>query len=206
MTQRERSVGRRPAAVAEATREHIVRAARGLFARHGFDAVSVRDIAEQAGTTHGLVRHHFGSKLGVWQAVVDAAEAEYAGALGPVLDGLGSGDARDEAAHFVRRFVAVSALHPDLTRLLLHEGTAAGPRLPQILAHLASAHRRLEPLVARLHACGLLRQFGSETLFHFLLFAAGAPFALPALSEGLLGPDASAEAHAERVVHALLGL
>ncbi len=72
-------------------------------------------------------------------------------------------------------------------------------RLPAYTASKAA----LERLVARLHPRGLLLlQFGSESLFHFPPFAAGTPFALPALSEGLLGPDASAEAHAQRVVRA----
>jgi TetR/AcrR family transcriptional regulator len=198
------SKGRRPKSEAESSRRQIVATARRLFASHGFDAVGVRDIAEQAGTTHGLVRHHFGSKLGVWQAVVDAAEDEYSSALGPLLDNFGQKDVFEEAAFFIRSLAETTAQHADLTRLIMHEGTAGGPRLSYILAHLTSAHQRLGPLLGSLQARGALTQFTSKTLFHFLLFSLSAPFALPALSEGLIGKTLLA-AHADLLVRTLLG-
>ncbi|PKQ37869.1 MAG: hypothetical protein CVT59_04575 [Actinobacteria bacterium HGW-Actinobacteria-1] len=46
----------------EQSKAAILEAARTLFAQRGFSAVSVRDVAEAAGVTHGLVHHHFGSK------------------------------------------------------------------------------------------------------------------------------------------------
>ncbi len=39
-----------------------MRAARRLFAEHAIRAVSVRDVAKEAGVTHGLVHHYFGTK------------------------------------------------------------------------------------------------------------------------------------------------
>ena len=69
-----KTTGRRPEVEAEATRQRIVDAARHLFATRGFDAVGLREIADAAGTTHGLLRHHFGTKLAVWQTVADDAD------------------------------------------------------------------------------------------------------------------------------------
>jgi AcrR family transcriptional regulator len=46
----------------EATRATIVRAARKLFNRFGFDGVSVEQIMAEAGLTHGGFYRHFGSK------------------------------------------------------------------------------------------------------------------------------------------------
>ncbi|HOD16336.1 MAG TPA: TetR/AcrR family transcriptional regulator [Spirochaetota bacterium] len=40
----------------------VIGAAGELFSRHGFDGVSVRDIAKRAGVNHGLIHRHFGSK------------------------------------------------------------------------------------------------------------------------------------------------
>ncbi|HPA72785.1 MAG TPA: TetR/AcrR family transcriptional regulator [Spirochaetota bacterium] len=40
----------------------VVDAAGELFSRHGFDGVSLRDIAKKAGVNHGLIHRHFGSK------------------------------------------------------------------------------------------------------------------------------------------------
>lgn len=46
----------------EQSQASILAAARLLFAERGFTGVSVRDIAQASGVTHGLVHHYFGSK------------------------------------------------------------------------------------------------------------------------------------------------
>ena len=52
--------GRRPGPTT--TPEEILAAARSLFAERGFQATSVRAVAERAGVNAALVHHHFGSK------------------------------------------------------------------------------------------------------------------------------------------------
>jgi AcrR family transcriptional regulator len=46
-------------------REAILSAAESLFSTHGFNAVSIRDIAEQAGANPGSLSYHFKSKDGL---------------------------------------------------------------------------------------------------------------------------------------------
>ena len=46
----------------------IRRAAVERFARQGFGATTMREVAADAGVTHGLVRHHFGDKAGLRRA------------------------------------------------------------------------------------------------------------------------------------------
>jgi AcrR family transcriptional regulator len=46
-------------------REAILFAAENLFSTHGFNAVSIRDIAEQAGANPGSLSYHFKSKDGL---------------------------------------------------------------------------------------------------------------------------------------------
>ncbi|MBI1252158.1 MAG: TetR family transcriptional regulator [Alphaproteobacteria bacterium] len=50
-------------------RERILDEAMQLFAEHGFDSVTVRDIAAKADVSVGLINHHFGSKEGLREAV-----------------------------------------------------------------------------------------------------------------------------------------
>jgi AcrR family transcriptional regulator len=50
-------------------RERLIATALRMFAERGFDAVSVRDIAKASGVSIGLIRHHFGSKEGLREAV-----------------------------------------------------------------------------------------------------------------------------------------
>jgi AcrR family transcriptional regulator len=51
------------------TRGKILDAATELFARDGYDATSIREIAEKAGVATGLLHHHFGNKAAVLAAV-----------------------------------------------------------------------------------------------------------------------------------------
>ena len=51
-------------------REAIVRAARTLFFKRGFEATSIESIAEQAGVSKVTIYGHFGDKAGVFEAVV----------------------------------------------------------------------------------------------------------------------------------------
>lgn len=61
---------------AEATRRKVLGAASVLFAEHGLDGVSVRDVARGAGVSLGLVHHYFGSKDALYQAAIAAMYAE----------------------------------------------------------------------------------------------------------------------------------
>jgi len=51
--------------VGDATRDRVFLAAEALFAAHGFNAVSVRDITAEAGVNLAAVNYHFGSKDGL---------------------------------------------------------------------------------------------------------------------------------------------
>lgn len=49
-------------------RARIREAAIDLFADHGIDGATIREIAQKAGVSSGLLRHHFGSKEGLRDA------------------------------------------------------------------------------------------------------------------------------------------
>lgn len=73
---------------ADARREGILKAARGLYAVHPYSEVSTQQIAEAAGASTPLVFHYFTSKAGLYAAVVSdaiaalsAAQLEAAAAL-----------------------------------------------------------------------------------------------------------------------------
>ena len=53
-----------------AARDRILDAAEFLFARSGFDAVSLRDITSRAGVQVALVGYHFGGKEGLFEEVL----------------------------------------------------------------------------------------------------------------------------------------
>lgn len=69
-----RKQGRRSAEAAEQTKCLILKVAADMFCELGYERVSLRNISEKAGVSHSLIRHHFGSKEKIWQAVSDAMD------------------------------------------------------------------------------------------------------------------------------------
>ncbi len=60
------------------TRRRLLRAAAELFAREGYDAVSVDAIGEAAGRTSGSVYAHFGGKQGLLLALLEGFQDDLA--------------------------------------------------------------------------------------------------------------------------------
>lgn len=56
---------------AASTRSRIIEAAEAEFADHGFDGVSVRQIALRADVPVALINYHFGSKEGLYRAIFE---------------------------------------------------------------------------------------------------------------------------------------
>ena len=63
------------AAKAEQSRRQVLDAALALFSRQGYRATTVRDIADEAGTSTGNVYHHFPDKETIFRTLLDEFEA-----------------------------------------------------------------------------------------------------------------------------------
>jgi AcrR family transcriptional regulator len=59
-----------------ATRLALLDAGRQLFAEHGFTGAGQEDIVARAGVTRGALAHHFGTKAGLFRAVVESIQSE----------------------------------------------------------------------------------------------------------------------------------
>ena len=55
----------------ENSKQKILSAATKLFAQHGFDGVSVRDICEEANVNVCMVSYYFGGKKELYQGIID---------------------------------------------------------------------------------------------------------------------------------------
>ncbi len=64
-----------------AGKDSILQAAEDLFGAHGFDRISVRDIAEEAGVNKALVFYHFNSKDELFETVLLKYFADHRAAL-----------------------------------------------------------------------------------------------------------------------------
>jgi len=59
--------------VSKATREKIIKAASRAFALGGYDGASIRAIVAEAEVNQAAINYHFGSKEGLYRAVLQAA-------------------------------------------------------------------------------------------------------------------------------------
>jgi AcrR family transcriptional regulator len=87
-------------------RARIRDAAIDLFAERGIGPATIRDIAQAAGVSSGLLRHHFGSKEGLRQACDEYAMAELAQIRSRIFD-----DGRSQDQTFL------GSIHPSAMRL-----------------------------------------------------------------------------------------
>jgi TetR/AcrR family transcriptional regulator len=120
-------------------------AGRKLFATHGFDGASVRAITHDAGANLGAITYHYGSKRGLYAAVLDdgirpLADRVVAAAEGP-------GTPLDRILMVVQAYFEHFRKNPDLPRLMLQE-ISAGRRPPDVVIDLvqriAGTIRRLQ--------------------------------------------------------------
>src|SRR5262245_50445770 len=61
----------RPQARGVATRRRVLQAAESLFARRGYDATGMADVADRAGIGVGTLYHHFPDKRALLLALID---------------------------------------------------------------------------------------------------------------------------------------
>src|SRR5215813_3069539 len=89
-------------------REQILDAATRAFARAGFTATSLDDVAEEAGITRVLLYRHFDSKADLYRAVLERACARLVGSVG----------SDDFDSRAIPALIRAAAADPDAFRLL----------------------------------------------------------------------------------------
>ena len=70
----------------EETRGRILEAALELFADSGFDGASTRTIAERAGVNLPAIQYYFGSKEGLYRAVVEQFSQQMQAGVAPLVE------------------------------------------------------------------------------------------------------------------------
>lgn len=145
----------------EDTRNRLLDAARQLFSEHGFAGVSTRDITRLANATLPAIPHHFGSKEGLYQAVLrELAEQMNAGLAAASAQARGvltlAKPSRAELLAALENLISTYALavlqsQPAFARLMVQEQarpTAASASVNEALdTHLMEP---LRGLIARL--------------------------------------------------------
>jgi AcrR family transcriptional regulator len=122
-------------------REQLLAAAACAFARAGFAATSLDDVAAEAGISRAILYRHFDSKTDLYRAVLDRARTRLAAAVGT----------RDFTDASVDALLQAAADDPDGFRLLFHHA-AREPEFRQEIDRfhagmVAAAHRQLAQMI-----------------------------------------------------------
>jgi AcrR family transcriptional regulator len=198
----------RPRAGEEIDLAVLLQAALDAFAETGYDGTSVRELSRRLGVSHALLTARFGSKEGLWFAAMEHALAQAERTWREVADSPGLDDL--QALHqAVVRQVIFSAAHPQVLRIMSHEGAIDSPRVRFVVDRFVNPLRPgVERLLARLVAAGRIRPVPYATV-HFLVVAGGGALFANPVEAALLGapahPDAEdVRAHAEAVADVLI--
>ena len=173
-------------------RQAILDAVVRLIARGGFDALTYRSVAEQAGVTHGLVSYHFASREAmIHEALVRAAnEAIFSSAIAP-----GEGE---DIADFATSLARLVADDPE-GQVFQHQLKLEASRRPAIADDVREMRRTYDDTVQRaLETFGLGRD---EALARLVLAALDGLV----LQQLVVGDPLLTDAAVERL-HALLEL
>src|SRR5919109_4483938 len=100
----------------EATRTTLVRVARDLFARRGYNDVSTEEIVRRAGVTRGALYHHFKDKRDLFAAVVEQIEQEVMERVAATA--LAEGDPWEQQRAAIGAYLDV-CLEPAVQRIVL---------------------------------------------------------------------------------------
>lgn len=104
-----------------ATRDALVAAARRLFAAEGFAEVPTDTIVAAAGVTRGALYHQFADKTALFDAVLEAVEADIARRLADEAADAGISDPVEALRHAVRTWLDI-CVEPEIHRIALIDG------------------------------------------------------------------------------------
>jgi TetR/AcrR family transcriptional regulator, fatty acid metabolism regulator protein len=182
--------------VAEQTidrRRELLDAAVRVFARKGFHASRVGDVAEEAGVAHGLLYHYFRSKDEVLETIfresweVLAADTDRIESSGVAL--------REQLRRFARVYLGSWLLRPDVIAVLVRE-VARSPALGNQIEEVRGVFHSLERMIEAAQLRGEVRSDCNPRLAAWVVYGALEEI----LTGWVLGQLPADEADVERAV------
>jgi len=116
---------------AKATKAKILKNARLLFSKQGFDATTVDDIAAESGVNKALVYYYFKNKSGLYSDVMS-------GLFDAIYDAIVAGEkecknAVEELEVFINSYASYAYKNPYFPALLLRELSNSGAYVPEMM-------------------------------------------------------------------------
>jgi TetR/AcrR family fatty acid metabolism transcriptional regulator len=144
-----------PAVTQQDKRRQILEAAVRAFARRGYHACRVGEIAEEAGVAYGLVYHYFGSKEEVLESIFRDTWTQMLARIREVAE---SGEPAGEQVRKVTALLLRTwRRDPDLVRVLVREVTRSPEQLRRQISEIGHAYDALEQVIANGQKTGEFR-------------------------------------------------
>ena len=153
----------------EDKRRLLLQAAVRVFARNGYHAARISDIAEEAGVAYGLLYHYFDSKEEVLRNVF---RETWRALIATIKSVEGSGDPPREQLRKVAEILLRSwRREPDLVRVLVLEVTRSG-HLAGEMDEIVASFAAIQEIVERGQADGTLRTDIDPRLASYVFYGA----------------------------------
>ncbi len=194
---------------ADRSREVILDAAERLFAERGFQGTSLQDIGDAASVSRGTPSYFFGSKEGVYRAVLDRIFGSVADLVRRQQEqALGVRAGPDEVfAREIAGYIGFLAERPNFVRLLQWEALTGGELLADLTARM-EALRESERVIREEVARGAFRPVDPRHLMLNIMALCWYPFAQQESLMKVMGADAFdpdfIEAHGKAVTELVL--
>jgi TetR/AcrR family fatty acid metabolism transcriptional regulator len=157
-------------AAQEERRRQILDAAVRAFAKKGYHACRVSDIAEEAGVAYGLVYHYFESK----DAVLESIFREMWGMMVAAINAVE--EIEESPREQLRKSCAIVLRtwrdYPDVVRVLVREVARSGEQLQREVEEIAHAFDALRRIVERGQEQEVFRRDISPRLAAWVIYGA----------------------------------
>lgn len=189
------------------TRAQILAAAVHSFARSGFEAASLADIARKAGVKKALVQYHFATKEQLWKDAATRLWTERNNRLAQVIAGRCGDELSDRMRQGFTALVEFTREHPEWLWFMFHEASVKGPRLQWLTdTFLREDYRLGEKFVSLFQEHGVIRQGSTLHILHLISGALTYNLLVAPQTQLVTGIDLASEASIAQQVELLQAL
>lgn len=190
-------------------RRKIVNVAERRFLELGYAAVSTHDISREASTHQSLIRYHFGTKLGLWQAAMDRYFGGFRNEVHAAMVKCAGLDDRAFLEHSISYLVLWHGRHaPFVQRTMTQINLIAGESLQWLVErHIKAVYDFYLSILQEGQKAGLVREIPLPNLY-YILFLCSSIFSLRKEIQLVTGLDTESSrfdtSHAAAVIALLM--
>lgn len=190
------------------TRARILEAAYNAFAERGFDGANTREIAATAGSSHAVIRYHFGGKEQLWRATVEDMFNRMRSELAEVAHPVRRRQSLNERLrNFLAGYIRYCARQPNHARIVIHESMRGGERLQWMAEQfIRPDHDAVSAVIQALIDAGELPDVSPVALLYLIVSMCQLPFVIANEAQTLYGIDMRQPAEIEKLTDAVLAV